>query len=281
MKFEPKEVDAEVNLPQRHPLADLVWLGGGLLAIMVTLYLSAGLVVDYLARFIPPEYDNTFSGTFDEQLLAEFGEELVDGELVTKTQALFDQLRAELPADDTREYTLTIIDTPQVNAMALPGAHIVVLRGLLDEAQSENEVAMVLAHEFGHIYHRHHWRKLGRAAIFTVAATLAGSSQASLHNQVMAVPLTTLMQANSRSHESESDRFALNVMCQFYGHSGGTTDFFNRHTGDSGRTQELISFLQTHPLSETRVADIERQAITLNCLPDNVEDWPFSQPETP
>lgn len=274
MKFEPKAVDADVNLPTRHPLVDLAWMAAALLVLLGVLYSVSGVLVDWLARYIPPEYDNRLSGHFDAQLLTEFGPEIRDGELALRTQALFAELREKLPQDDTRTYTLTIIDSPEVNAMALPGAHIVVLNGLLEEAESENEIAMVLAHEFGHVYHRHHWRRLGRAAVVAVAATLTGASQSALQSQVTSAPLATLMQANSRSHESESDRFALDLVCKHYGHYGGATDFFQRHVSDQGSTTKMINFLMAHPLSETRIEQIDQLARESNCPALEVKAWP-------
>ncbi len=50
MKYIAKKVDASVNLPDSHPLADLAWMAGGLAVIMAVLFLSGGLIVDQLAK---------------------------------------------------------------------------------------------------------------------------------------------------------------------------------------------------------------------------------------
>ena len=276
MKYIAKKVDASVNLPDSHPLADLAWMAGGLAVIMAVLFLSGGLIVDQLAKRIPQEYDNAIGDSLPPELFTEFGPEITEGPLVERTQSLFEQLRKTLPADDSRNYALTIIDTDEVNALALPGSHIVVFRGLLEKAQSQNEVAMVLAHEFGHVYHRHHWRKLGRSAVFAITAMLVGS-QSAVRSQLAAIPLATMMQANSRSHESESDRFALDLVCRHYGHSGGTTDFFARNLSEEKRSTRLVSFLLTHPLSQKRVDDINARASANGCLPDQTTQWSLPQ----
>ncbi len=276
MKYVAKQVDASVNLPDRHPLVDMTWLLSGVILIFVVLYFSGGVIIDQLARHIPPEYDNSISPGFTAQLLAQFGPEITEGEVFDDTQALFAQLRKLLPEDDTREYRLTLVDTDKVNALALPGGQIVVFRALLDKAESQNEVAMVLAHEFGHISHRHHWRRIGRAVLFGVTATFLGS-QSTLQNQITNIPLATMMQANSRSHETESDSFAIDLVCRHYGHSGGATAFFARNLGEEDNTNDTISFLLTHPLSQERIDNIEARAEERNCSPGDTSQWPYTK----
>ncbi len=277
MKFEPKTVDESVNLPERHPLADMTWLLGGFVLVFAVIYFIGGVIIDQLAARIPPEYDNKFSPDYTEQLITMFGPEINSGELFDDTQALFSRLRQHLPEEDTREYQLTLIDTNQVNAMALPGGQIVIFKGLLDQAQSQNEVAMVLAHEFGHVNHRHHWRRIARVVLFGITASVLGSPS-QLQSQLANIPLATMMQANSRSHENESDRFAINLVCKFYGHSGGAVDFFERNVGRQSRANEMISFLLTHPLSQERVVRVEQRALELQCSQGENTPWPHSLP---
>src|SRR5690606_26348291 len=52
-------------------------------------------------------------------------------------------------------FTVSVADDPQVNAFAAPGGRIVLLEGLLREAESPDEIAGVLAHEIGHVTERH------------------------------------------------------------------------------------------------------------------------------
>ena len=52
-------------------------------------------------------------------------------------------------------YTFTVLDSPMVNAFALPGGYVYVTRGLLALANSEAELAGVIGHEIGHVTARH------------------------------------------------------------------------------------------------------------------------------
>ena len=59
------------------------------------------------------------------------------------------------PTGPTCNITFTVLDSPIVNAFAMPGGYVYVTRGLLALANSEAEVAGVLAHEIGHVTARH------------------------------------------------------------------------------------------------------------------------------
>ncbi len=78
-------------------------------------------------------------------------------------------------------FTFTLLDSPDINAFALPGGFIYVNRGLLAYLDSEAELAAVLAHEIGHITERHHSRRKTQSVTSQVAAVtayiLTGSGQ--------------------------------------------------------------------------------------------------------
>ena len=72
------------------------------------------------------------------------------------------------------DYTFTIIDSPEINAFALPGGYVYVNRGLLTFMNSEAELAAVLAHEIGHITARHAVQRQARGGLAKTAATIGG-----------------------------------------------------------------------------------------------------------
>jgi predicted Zn-dependent protease len=83
-------------------------------------------------------------------------------------------LEAQLPEDLSRDrdYQLLYIPDETVNALALPGDHVIIYQGLLAEAESENEIMMVLGHELGHFANRDHLRGLGRGIVVQIVASL-------------------------------------------------------------------------------------------------------------
>jgi predicted Zn-dependent protease len=72
------------------------------------------------------------------------------------------------------EYTFTLIDSPDINAFALPAGYVYVNRGLLTFMNSEAELAAVLAHEIGHITARHAVQQQARGALARTAASVGG-----------------------------------------------------------------------------------------------------------
>jgi predicted Zn-dependent protease len=72
------------------------------------------------------------------------------------------------------EYTFTVIDSPEINAFALPGGYVYINRGLMLYLKSEDELAAVLAHEVGHITARHAIQQQARGRLGNAAATVGG-----------------------------------------------------------------------------------------------------------
>lgn len=71
-------------------------------------------------------------------------------------------------------YTFTVIDSPEINAFALPGGYVYVNRGLLAYLNSEAELAAVIGHEIGHITARHAVQQQSRGALARVASGVGG-----------------------------------------------------------------------------------------------------------
>ena len=91
-------------------------------------------------------------------------------------QAYIDEIGARLVANSSmpdQAFTFTLLDSPDINAFALPGGLIYINRGLLAYLDSEAELAGVIAHEIGHITERHHSRRRTQSITNRVAAVSA------------------------------------------------------------------------------------------------------------
>ena len=69
-------------------------------------------------------------------------------------------------------YRFTVLDSPDVNAFALPGGYIFVFRGLMAYLSSEEELAAVLGHELGHVTARHSVQQISQSQLFDVLTTV-------------------------------------------------------------------------------------------------------------
>lgn len=157
------------------------------------------------------------------------------------------------------KYQVTVLDTPMINAFALPGGHVYVCRGLFPYLNSEAELAGVLAHEIGHVTARHGVEQMSQTQAFN-AGVLLGSiflfkekEQAQqfydLGSNVSA--LATL--SYSRENEMEADRLGVSY-ADLAGFSPmgveRTMKMFERMSG--GAENPLFTILSTHPTSEIR-----------------------------
>lgn len=248
MKFTPKHIDENVNVSRTHPLAELGWLVGGVLLLVLIGYILLGVATEVAVARIPVKAE------------AWIGEHFIGSMDVLESKALkqrVDKLLDALPEDSPlHEYNFSVqlVESEEINALALPGGHIVVFSGLVEQAESENEVAMVLAHELGHFANRDHLRRLGRGLSLAVGAFfLFGENNATgdLINKLFLVSESHY----SREQESAADRFGLDLLVASNGHAGGATDFFARVGKEAGHRAPYL--LASHPHPDARIEELQ------------------------
>jgi predicted Zn-dependent protease len=230
-------------------LLDVLWLLGGMVAIVAGVYFLLGLFVDFAVDRMPPDFEQELAG----KLEMPFQEALDDKRLQSVGKLLASM---ETGAKFRYAHRLSIADHGDPNAFALPGGRIVVTRGLLDSVQSENELAMVLGHELGHFAHRDHLRALGRNVVLGILAALifgSDSDATGLATGTLAVTESRF----SRRQEIAADLYGLDLLQKRYGHVGGATDFFARMSKEETRWQY---WLATHPASADRVSRVRSEA---------------------
>lgn len=166
------------------------------------------------------------------------------------------------------DYKFFIIDSPIVNAFALPGGYIYVSRGLLALAQNEAELAAVLGHEAGHITARHSAERYSHGVVTSLGTTLlsvalqnAGASQA------LGLGSQLYMSGYSRGQENEADTLGLR-----YAHNGNynpqaLSSFLSSLEREktlagiiSGSDSSMPSYFSTHPPTQERVNKTAREA---------------------
>ena len=139
-----------------------------------------------------------------------------------------------------------------VNAGATMGCHIFVPQGLLHSLDSENGLAMVLAHELAHCVNRDPLRSAGRAFLWEIAVSAIGATE--LPGQDLGGS-QLMLNAYSRQQEQAADRLALTTLQSHFGHIGGATHLFEvlRESGRAGGNPEVLS---THPGLDQRIEAI-------------------------
>ncbi|TAN81623.1 MAG: peptidase M48 Ste24p [Gallionella sp.] len=108
------------------------------------------------------------------------------------------------------QYRFTVLDSPEINAFALPGGYVYITRGILAYLNSEAELAAVLGHELGHVTARHGVRQQSAAQAANIGLTIASIFVPEI-NSAGAQNLTNmiggaLLSGYGREHELEADR---------------------------------------------------------------------------
>nr|WP_242490032.1 M48 family metalloprotease [Noviherbaspirillum cavernae] len=157
---------------------------------------------------------------------------------------------------------------PMLNAFALPGGFIGVHSALILAAQSESELASVMAHEIGHVAQRHIARMLGNqrqdtliplAAVVLAALAARSSPDASAALLLGGQGVALQRQLNfSRDAEREADRVGLQILNEAGFDSAGMITFFGRVQNASRAYNDTApAYLRSHPLTTERIADIQ------------------------
>lgn len=253
MRHVPKQPRDDVNVSDTHPLVEASTLFIGLSAILVLLVVALVFLIEVALYFIPAEREAAlFRNWLPEDIVTVSP---VD-ERLYQTQLLLDRLAFHW-GDSPYEFRVEIDDSSDANAMALPGGLIVVTTGLLDQVESENELAFVLGHELGHYRNRDHLRALGRGVIFALLlAVTTGSDLSSVGINVADLTLRSF----NRKQETSADEFGLELVYTQYGHVEEAWRLFERWDDGDDALFDVLGYTSTHPQPEDRVDVLKEYA---------------------
>jgi predicted Zn-dependent protease len=204
------------------------------------------------------------------KIVAAFGGELNDPELVAYVDAITKKLAAAStnPAEPIK---MTVLDSPVVNAMALPG-YVYVTRGLLALGNSEAELAGVIGHELGHIYERHTAKRVSRGNMAGLGAVLVGILTRNPGMMQTAGQLGQLYVLNfSREQEYAADSVGVKLLAATGYDATAAADFLDSLDRQSkleaqiaGRQAAPPEYLSTHPNTAERVRRAAAEAQVLS-----------------
>ncbi|HYC71724.1 MAG TPA: M48 family metallopeptidase [Opitutaceae bacterium] len=146
------------------------------------------------------------------------------------------------------------------NAFALPGRIIVVTDELVEVAGSDGELQAVLAHELGHVHHRHSLQGVFRGSAALLVVTLVSGDLSALTTFSASIPFVLLQRGYSREFEEEADDYAAETLRL----AGVDLDEFAAILGKLEGSREGLavdySYLSTHPHTDDRIKRIDRNA---------------------
>jgi len=204
-----------------------------------------------------------------------------DPELTEYLNALGNRLVAN-SQDVRQDFEFFLIRDSTLNAFAMPGGFIGVHTGLIVSAQSESELAAVLAHEIAHVTQRHMARMASRDGQLSMAsmaamalAILSRNSQAGMAAAAIGQSAAITAQIGfTRDFEREADRLGFLTLDKSKFDVRAMPDFFLR-LQKAGRLYEnnAPTYLRTHPVTTERIADAQNriQGLAYRQTPDSFD----------
>jgi predicted Zn-dependent protease len=253
-KYIPKEIPEGINVSSRHPLLNLAYLVGTVVLASILIFVVLGFIASLLATRVSPETESKIA----DMLVLPLDKETRDEK---RTQYLENLLNSLSISGETTRLPLKVhlIDSEVINAAITIGGHVLIHTALLKTIESENELALVLAHELGHFQARDPLKSLGRPLVFMVVSTAIGFSLFKLNGLPDIISLTFELTSlsYSRAQERAADLYGFYRVVNHYGHGGYSLDFFKRlNEGNS-----LISkYFVSHPLSQERIDYLKNEA---------------------
>lgn len=168
-----------------------------------------------------------------------------------------------------QQYRVTVLNSPVVNAFALPGGYVYVTRGLLSLVNDEAELAGVLGHEIGHVIARHGAQRqtaaLGTSVLGAVLGAVVGNDAL---NQAVGLGSQGLLAGYSRDQEYEADTLGVHYLANA-GYDPYAQGDFLAAMDQNSRLEAMLAgssggrgadWLASHPATPERVAAARREA---------------------
>lgn len=229
---------------------------------------------------VKPEDEKEIGAEAHRQVLTEFGGVYYDPALAAYVERVGRKM-SEQSKFRNFDYRFTILDSPSINAFALPGGYIYVTRGLLALISSEAELASVLGHELAHVTARHGAQRLSRMkAEERFCAAFLCDFELPVLSDMAAIGMDLTFGGFTQDQELEADELGIRYlqragydphsMTLFLKKLKAQTDLEAEFAGLTLEQRKVHGYSSTHPLTEDRIAQSSELTGDLEGDPDTV-----------
>jgi predicted Zn-dependent protease len=203
-----------------------------------------------------------------ERILSSYHGAYEDPRLSAMVSQSVERLVAASERPDQR-YRVTILNSPAVNAFALPTGHLYVTRGLISLANDTSELASVLSHEMAHVIASHAAMREDRARQVALVGRVFDNFGSDSEMHALALAKSKLALATfSRSQELEADGIGVGIAARAGYDPFGAVRFLSalgrqadlRTTGQRTAEPRMPDFLSSHPATPERVRNAQINA---------------------
>lgn len=239
------------------------------LSLCIGLYSCATNPVTQKQQFVlmSERQELTIGRAMDPQIIKKYG--LYDD---FKLQEYVNEVGQKLAMTSERPalyYHFKVLDSPVINAFALPGGYVYVTRGILALLNNEAELAGVLGHEVGHVTARHAVQQYTQTQSYQILATVASIFVPEFRNrdlqQLANVVATGIIRGYGRKMEMESDRLGMKYSFKTGYNPNAVPDFLKvlKLVTKEDEKESFHGFFATHPETSERIYAAQEKAKAL------------------
>lgn len=258
-----KLIESDVNVSsQESQLKSFLQLFTGFLVGLIILVSSVFLIADLLVTFMPDAAEDKIhlflADRLNKPIQSEQGRKSPQ-DLAIENYLLAIVNKLKVPTRlASAPITIELLNSQEINAFAAPGYRLYVTNGFYNSAGSENELAMILSHELGHLDLRHTFKKTVRNLSVLLLSFILSQEQAlSLAENIT----NSIALGYSRKQEDESDFYAIDLYSRVYDkNSSEALRFYERMSSQEGLEAKATAYFSTHPLTTKRLKLLKERA---------------------
>jgi Zn-dependent protease with chaperone function len=258
-------VDRTGLLQRRQRMRVIGWSVAATVSLLLVAWFGLPAIAARLAPILPTSVERRLGDAVDLQVrsILDTGKNNAGFECGTAAtempgRAALDKMmrRLEDAAALPMALRTNVVRRDEANAIALPGGHVYVFRGLIDKAENADEIAGVIAHEIGHVANRDGTRAmLEGAGLSFLFGMLLGDFVGG--GAVVFAARNVLQSSYSREAEAAADAYGTDLMNKAGGDARALAVILEK-TG--GATEPGMKILMDHPETKARVAAINKMA---------------------
>lgn len=212
-------------------------------------------LADHVAAHVPVKWEEGLGASTLKEMVPEESR-IQDPALDAAISKIVAKLTSAVP-NCPYHFQVTVSDLPIVNAFALPGGHIVVLKGLIEQTDSPEELAGVLSHEMQHVLKRHTTRRLiQESSTGLLISALSGDFTGSMAFGVKSAGTLALMKYD-RDEEAEADQEGMKLLLAAGIDPKGMISFFEKLKARE-KMPEFLKYVSDHPSTPDRIEKLKK-----------------------